>query len=190
MSGDVYGFYADAMGSVLITTDKGTERVGGPIWAIFDASTAAANDWNCAYPDVDVENGYFFQGDTLEELAANIVNKYFEDIPMDADALAASVAAYNAAVESGEDPDFGRPADTMTLKIEEGPFYAAWATPILHDCLTGLRTNAHRQVLRVDGSPIDGLYACGECAGGHHVHGIGKVQTSGYIAGLYAATEA
>lgn len=58
-----------------------------------------------------------------------------------------------------------------------------------HDTLTGLRTNAHRQVLTVMGEPIPGLYAAGECAGGMHTHGLGKVQTAGYIAGLYAATE-
>lgn len=40
---------------------------------------------------------------------------------------------------------------------------------------------------RVDMLGLVGAIACGECAGGHHVHGIGKVQTAGYIAGLYAA---
>ena len=184
-----YDFYADAMGSVIIATDKGTERVGGPIWAIFGAEAVEDNDWNCDYPDVDIENGYFFSADTLEDLAATIVNKYFEDVPMDPEKLAAAVQSYNDAVDAGEETAFGRDPETMTLKIENGPFCAAWATPILHDCLTGLRTNAHRQVLRVDGTPIEGLWACGECAGGHHVHGIGKVQTAGYIAGMYAAQE-
>ncbi len=184
-----YDFYADAMGSAVITTDKGTERVGGPIWAIFGAATAEENGWNCDYPDVDIENGYFFSGETLEELAANIVNKYFEDVSMDPEKLAASVQTYNDAVDAGEDATFGRDPATMTIKIEEGPFYAAWATPILHDCLTGLRTNEKRQVLTVAGEVIPGLYACGECAGGHHVHGIGKVQTAGYTAGLYASQE-
>lgn len=182
-----YDYYADAMGGVVIERDGETQRLGGPIWAIFDSATAEANEWSCEYPSVDVDGGYFFSADTIEELAGEVVNKYFEDVEMDAESLAAAVNSYNEAVDAGEDADFGRDPETMTRKIEQGPFYAAWATPILHDCLTGLRTDAHRQVLRPDGTPIDGLFACGECAGGHHVHGIGKVQTAGYIAGLYAA---
>ena len=77
----------------------------------------------------------------------------------------------------------------MTTKIENGPFYAAWAVPCMHDCLVGLRTNAKRQVLTVGGEVIPGLYAAGECSGGHRTHGLGKVQTAGYIAGLYASQE-
>ncbi len=184
---DKYDFYADAMGSAVITTDLGTERVGGPIWAIFDSATAEANGWNCDYPNVDIENGYFFKADTIEDLAAAIVNKYYEDVKVDPATLVKEVEAYNASVDAGTDEVYGRDPETLTAKIETGPFYAAWATPILHDCLTGLRTDAHRQVLRIDGTPIDGLFACGESAGGHHVHGIGKVQTSGYIAGMYAS---
>lgn len=186
-SNDAYDYYADAMGSVIIERDGETQRLGGPIWAIFDSATAEANGWNCAYPDVDADGGYFFSADTIEELAAKIVNKYFDDVPMDAEKLADVVKSYNEAVDSGNDEAFSRDPETMMAKIEQGPFYAAWATPILHDCLTGLRTDAHRQVLKVDGTPIEGLFACGECAGGHHVHGIGKVQTAGYIAGMYAA---
>jgi succinate dehydrogenase/fumarate reductase flavoprotein subunit len=36
---------------------------------------------------------------------------------------------------------------------------------------------------------IQGLYAAGESAGGHIVHGHGKVITSGYTAGYNAAEE-
>ena len=183
-----YAYFAAAMGSVIL--DEGTEkarRVGGPIWAIFDSAFAAENEFNCAYPDVDTENGYFFSGDTIEELAQNIVNKYYEDYPMDPAVLVETVSRYNELVDKGADEDFGKTSDLMTKKIETGPFYAAWATPILHDCLAGLRTDAHRQVLDVYGQPIVGLWACGEVAGGHHTHGLGKVQLSAYIAGKYAA---
>ena len=185
---DQYAYFAAAMGSVVL--DEGTDacrRVGGPIWAIFDSAFAKDHEFNCAYPDVDTENGYFFSGDTLEELAQNIVNKYYEDYPMDPATLVATVERYNELVDKGVDEDFGKPDDLMTKKIETGPFYAAWCTPILHDCLSGLRTNAHRQVLNVYGQPIAGLWACGEVAGGHHTHGLGKVQLSAYIAAKYAA---
>lgn len=184
----MYDYFAAAMGAALITDADGKlARVGGPIWAIFDSVAAEDRGWNCAYPNVDEENGYFFKADTLEELAEKIVNKYFEDYPMDPEKLVASVQTYNDAVDSGVDPDFARAADSMTMKIETGPFYAAWSTPIPHDTLSGLRTDPHRQVLDTVGEPIAGLFACGECAGGHHTHGMGKTQTSAYIAGMYAS---
>lgn len=182
-----YGFAA-CFGSVIL--DEGTpeaRRVGGPLWTIFDADYAASGGFNCEYPDVDTENGYFFSGDTIEELAQNIVNKYYEDYPMDPAVLVETVERYNSMVDGGVDEDFGKSPDLMTKKIETGPFYAAWSTPVPHDTLTGLRTDGHRQVLTVAGEPIEGLFACGECAGGMHTHGLGKVQTAGYIAGLYAS---
>ena len=182
-----YGFAA-CFGSVIL--DEGTpeaRRVGGPLWTIFDADYAASEGFNCEYPDVDTENGYFFSGDTIEELAQNIVNKYYEDYPMDPAVLVETVERYNSMVDGGVDEDFGKSPDLMTKKIETGPFYAAWSTPVPNDTLTGLRTDGHRQVLTVAGEPIEGLFACGECAGGMHSHGLGKVQTAGYIAGLYAS---
>lgn len=185
---DRIAFLASALSSVVL--NEGTddvERVGGPIWAIFDSATAEANGWICEYPYVDTANGYFFSGETLEELAGNIVNKYYEDIAMPAENLVSTVEAYNTAVDTGEDVEFGRDPEKTTVKIEKGPFYAAWAVPNMHDCFTGLDTDAHRQVLRVGGEPIEGLFACGECAGGHRAHGLGKAMTAGYIAGTYAA---
>ena len=40
---------------------------------------------------------------------------------------------YNSFVAAGADTDFKKP--TPLHKIEKPPFYAAWATPILHDTL-------------------------------------------------------
>ena len=184
-------FVSAALGSAIL--DKGTDhtrRVGGPIWAIFDQSYADSERFVLEAPNVDAEHGYFFKGDTLEELAQNIVNKYYEDYPMDPETLVATVERYNELVDKGEDEDFGKPSDLMTVKIENGPFYAAWAVPCMHDCLVGLRTNGKRQVLTVGGEVIPGLYAAGECSGGHRTHGLGKTQTAGYIAGMYASQEA
>ena len=48
---------------------------------------------------------------------------------------------YNGFVAAGADTDFKKP--TPLHKIEKPPFYAAWATPILHDTLTGIRTDTN-----------------------------------------------
>ncbi len=181
-------YCSTCLGSVILNEGTGAaERVGGPIWAIFDDAYAQEQGYVLDYPNVDEANGYFFKADTIEELAEAVVNKYYEDIKMDPATLKETIDSYNAMVDAGEDTEFGKSAELMTKKIETGPFYAAWATPNMHDCLAGLKTDGHRQVLMVDETPIEGLFACGECAGGHRTHGLGKVQTSGYIAGLYAA---
>ncbi len=39
------------------------------------------------------------------------------------------------------------------------------------------------------GEVIPGLYAGGECSAGMRIHGFGRVITSGYIAGKFAAAE-
>jgi predicted oxidoreductase len=72
------------------------------------------------------------------------------------------------------------------FKIEKPPFYAAWATPILHDSLTGLRVNTDQQVIDIHGQVIPGLYCGGESMGGLAQHGLGRDLVSGRIAGLHA----
>jgi len=154
----------------------------GPAWAIFDADTVTRLGWVLGPPHTDPD--YFFSGDTIAQLARNIKNPY-QKIPMNAANLEATVARYNAFVDTGTDVDFGKP--TPMYKIETPPFYAAWASPIVHDTYAGLRINMHCQVLDMNGKPIPGLYCGGESAGGCSQHGVGRCLTQGYIAGKHAA---
>jgi len=156
---------------------------GGPIWAIFDADAVEREGWDPNPPYVDLE-GYFFSGDTVAELAGNIDNEY-QSGPMPPAALEETVIRYNAFVDTGSDPDFGK--DTPMYKIQTPPFYAAWTTPILHDSLTGLRTNARAQVMDYHAQVIPGLYCAGESQGGFAQHGLGRCITFGRIAGRDAA---
>ena len=140
---------------------------GGPIWFIFDDAARQRRNMNVNPPVVD-PNGFFFSANTLEELAAKIVMPQ-QRIPVSPAALAATVARYNSFV-GGADADFGKP--TPQFRIQTGPFYAAWATPTLHDARSGLRINGKREVLDLSGKPIPGLYAGGEAAGGFSQHGM------------------
>jgi succinate dehydrogenase/fumarate reductase flavoprotein subunit len=101
--------------------------------------------------------------------------------------LLATVERYNSLVDSGEDIDFGKPGPQY--KIRTPPFYAAWATPVIHDTRAGLRINARCQVIDMNGQVIPGLYCAGESAGGFNQHGMGRCATQGYIAGINAAVE-
>ena len=156
---------------------------GGPIWAIFDSDAVKRERWDPRPPNVD-RNGWFFSADTIAELAGKIVNPY-QLQPVPARALEDTVAKYNSYVEAGKDPDFGKP--TPRYKLQTPPFYAAWSTPILHDTLTGLKTNTKCQVTDIHNQVIPGLYCAGECQGGFALHGLPRVLVFGRIAGREAA---
>ncbi len=159
---------------------------GGPIWAIFDADAAAREQWRPKPPDVDFAQGFFFETDSIEALASKIKMKY-QRVPMPPRDLAATVARYNSFVDAGKDADFGKPKPLY--KIAKPPFYAAWATPVIHDTRAGLRINARCQVVDMNGEVIPGLYCGGESAGGFSMHGLPRAVCQGYIAGRNAVTE-
>ena len=156
---------------------------GGPIWAIFDSDAVQREGWDPKPPNVD-RSGWFFSADTIAELAGKIENPY-QLQKMPAAALEETVARYNSFVDAGKDADFARP--TPKYKLQTPPFHAAWSTPILHDCLAGLRINTKCQVIDLHGQVIQGLYACGESAGGFALHGLPRVIVFGRVAGREAA---
>ncbi len=174
---------ASFLNAALAGTGESTNG-GGPIWAIFDADAVKREGWNPAPPDVDVAGGLFFSGNTIEELARNIVNKY-QRKSMPPAALQDTVAKYNSYVEAGKDADFGKAAPKY--KIQTAPFFAAWSTPVVHDSRAGLRINAKCQVIDLNGNVIPSLYCGGESAGGFSIHGIARCSVQGRIAGREAA---
>ncbi len=159
---------------------------GGPIWAIFDADAVAREKWDPNPPNVDPKAGFFFSADAIRDLAAKIEMQY-QRVPMPPDNLEQTVARYNSFVDSGVDEDFGKPKPLH--KIEKPPFYAAWATPVVHDTRAGLRINAKCQVVDLNGEVIPGLYCGGESAGGFSQHGLARAACQGYIAGRNASAE-
>ncbi len=159
---------------------------GGPIWAIFDADAVVREGWNPVPPNVDVAAGLFFSADTLGDLAHKIEMKH-QRVPMPPEALEATIARYNSFVDSGVDADFEKPSPRY--KIAKPPFYAAWATPVVHDARAGLRINASCQVVDLRGQVIPGLYCGGESAGGFSQHGLARAICQGFIAGAKAVAE-
>ena len=101
--------------------------------------------------------GYLQKADTIEELA--------EKLNIPADNLAETVARYNVLCAKGVDEDYGKSAHRMT-PVDTAPFYGirtcAWHLTTLNGC----RINTDMQVIREDGTPIEGLYATGDCTGG------------------------
>lgn len=159
------------------------DYAAGPIWAIFDADAVVREKWDLSPPATDPL--YFFKGDTVEALAKQIRKNPYQKVEMPTKNLAATLTRYNQIVDFGYDPDFER--QNPAYKVIKPPFYAAWATPVLHDCYVGLRINANGQVQDMRGQVIPGLYCGGESAGGSSQHGQGRCAIQGYIAGAHAA---
>ena len=147
-----------------------------------------------------LRSGYLQRGDSIAALASAC--------GIDGLTLRATVDSYNREARLGRDPEFGRgstPYDRVqgdaaqspnpnVAPIEHGPYYAVKLAPGSLGTFAGLRTDASACVLRSDGTPIPGLYACGSdmasVMGGRYPSGgitLGPAMTFGYIIGHHAA---
>lgn len=123
---------------------------------------------------------------SIEDLAAKI------GVP--ADALAATVEQFNAAVEGEAAPTARPPKARLAARIETPPFYAFHQlAPGITLTFGGIMINEAAEVLEPDGRVMRGLYAAGEGAG-HVFHddyiggsSLANCLVMGRIAGRSAA---
>lgn len=140
-----------------------------PIHMIFDETYRKSGHIGKAGADWDVSHGnhYDWSDDNLREVAkgwiktADTLPGLADLIGIPADALAGTVARFNAAANEGYDPDWGRQANTLA-PIETGPFYAMELTPAFVNTQGGPRRDAHARIVGVDGKPIGRLFSAGE----------------------------
>ena len=147
-----------------------------------------------------VRRGWVNQDGTLEGLA--------QQCGIDADGLKATIARYNKMCGSGVDEDYGRGTNAyhryfgdpdvkpnpVMGAVAEPPFWAAAIWPGDVGTSGGVLANARAEVMRPDGSVIEGLYAAGNCTaslcGSYYVgagQSIGASSVFGYIAAKQAA---
>ncbi|RXG95476.1 FAD-dependent oxidoreductase [Bradyrhizobium zhanjiangense] len=147
-----------------------------------------------------VASGELIEAPDVAQLAAKIDIK--------PSTLAATIAAYNAGAKEGRDPEFGRGStiyqrhlgdaahkpNPCVAPIIRAPFFAMRIHPADLGTAIGMKVDAQARVLRADGSPIAGLYACGNdmasimngnCPGPGIT--LGPALTFGYIAGRHLA---
>lgn len=131
-------------------------------WVIWDQATTDRGPAVCFAPpcsenfDAEVEKGYVFRADTIEELA--------EQCGLDPDALAQTLVRYNEMAANGVDEDFGRTAELAPL--DTPPYYGCKGVGATSDTAGGLTINTDAEVLNWDDEPIPGLYAAGSTTGG------------------------
>jgi 3-oxosteroid 1-dehydrogenase len=171
-----------------------------PAWLVFDHGYKLRNAVATAMPGADVP-GWMVSAPDLETLG--------QRIGVAGDALAATVARFNAGAARGEDPDFGRgrneydrfygdrskPGALATLApLGDGPYYAVQLHMGVLGTNGGARTDNVGRVLGHDGAVIPGLFAAGNVmagatgsiyagAGGT----LGPALTYGWLSGREAA---
>jgi hypothetical protein len=147
-----------------------------------------------------IDNGYLQVAPTLADLARKI--------NVDPAGLVATVARHNEYAATGIDADFGKGGNSYDAgngdaahrpnpcigPISAPPFYAVAVYPTPLGTSLGLRTNAAARVCDERGTPIAGLYACGNdmhtIVGGEYPGAgsqLGPAMTFGYLAAVSAA---
>ncbi|QIO35508.1 FAD-dependent oxidoreductase [Bradyrhizobium sp. 1(2017)] len=147
-----------------------------------------------------VASGELVEAPDIAQLAARIGVK--------PSTLAATVATYNVDAKEGRDGEFGRGStvyqchlgdaahkpNPCVAPILRAPFFAMRIHPADLGTAIGMKVDAQARVLRADGTPIAGLYACGNdmvsiMNGNYPGPGItlGPALTFGYIAGRHLA---
>ena len=102
-----------------------------------------------------VEKGLAFKGETLEEAA--------QQAGVDAQTLENTVTHWNEMAEAGADTDFG---NEKVNPLNTAPYYIIPDSQGVTGSFGGVHINMDAQVLRADGTAIEGLYAAGECTNG------------------------
>lgn len=110
-----------------------------------------------------ISAGIITEADSIEELA--------EKINVDAATLKETMDNYASYATSGTDAEFGRESMEETLTTPK--YYAGLCSPAIHHTMGGVKINTDAQVLKEDGSLIEGLFAAGEVTGG--VHGANRL---------------
>ncbi|PIC99177.1 FAD-dependent oxidoreductase [Sporosarcina sp. P29] len=186
------------------------EKSGGKAihsWIILDHKAKKRHLFAGLFPGQDFPKEYYEHHVVLK---SETIAGLEEQLAIPQGNLVKTVERFNGFAETGEDLDFHR-GETKhdqyygdpTLKnpnldaIDKGPFYALKIYPGDIGTKGGVVIDTHARVLKEDGTPIEGLYACGNCSAavmGESYPGpgatIGPGMTFGHIAALHCKEKA
>lgn len=158
----------------------------GEGWAVYDR-----NHWMGAFKGLFSETLSFQFAQILAVMTVGFkmswsLERLAKRMGVDPDGLARTVDAYNRGIESGEGDPLGK-SESYSWPVKDAPFFAynisaknAIWYPLPGLTLGGLVLNEETgQVVRADGSAIEGLYAAGRSAVG--------VASNTYVSGLSLA---
>jgi succinate dehydrogenase/fumarate reductase flavoprotein subunit len=129
----------------------------------------------------EVDLGILNRAATIDELA--------DQIGCERDALASTVARWNAMCAKKIDEDFGRPGGTM-MPIQHPPFYTGKVWPVVSNTQGGPMHDARQRVIDVSDRPIPRLFAAGELGSSFgHLYLAGGNISECFVTGRIAGRE-
>lgn len=158
-------------------------QAGAAAWGIADSDNTNANVLGT---QSDLDAGYVFKADTLEELAKMI------NVP--ADKLVESANGYNAIVDGTATDPFGTPVEMMD-RLDTAPYYAWVMRPCTISSLVGVTVDSGARVLDENGQIIPNLFASGDMVLGNLLQcynaarGVGTALYTGDLAAQTAKAE-
>jgi tricarballylate dehydrogenase len=141
-----------------------------------------------AYSIFDQKAWGLFIPPAYPPLTADTLSSLLQQIDIDREQAARTIAHYNSAVEDARPFDSTRkdgriargvapPRSNWARTISEPPFYAYPLAPGITFTYWGLKVNERSQVVQSDGEPFRNIFAAGETM-------AGNILTSGYLAGF------
>ncbi len=158
------------------TFDAIIQQPGKTSFAIIDANHPYAY-----VAEASKQEAYRFKAETIDQLA--------EAIGVPAEKLNATVAAYNASIESGEVDEFGVAANQKHAVLE-APYYAVVVNPILPAIYAGMQVDDNCQIMNSKGETVENLFGAGDtCNATGSIGAVGAAIYTGRIAGENAAAQ-
>lgn len=149
-------------GDELLTDEAGNvigvkvEAPNGEFYNIYADAVVVATGGFFANKEMTALTLMYTVADTLEELA--------EEMNIDYEGLMKSVEAVQESIAADTPDEFGKAHANMRTDFTNPPYYGVKTQIENHTNYGGIATNYDSKALQSDGTPIDGLYAVGECA--------------------------
>lgn len=197
-----YGILVNRRGLRFVDEGPGTvdavyDTITKTIWRQPDGIAYAIFDTKLA----DVPNYRLGVRTDQPPIVADSIEGLAIKLGLPSQALAATIARYNAACGPGEfrpleldglsTRELDPPKSNWARAIDKPP-YQAW--PVIASCVFtygGLKVDSRARVLDTDGDPIDGLYAAGEVVGLYYKVYTGATSVlKGAVFGRFAGQEA
>jgi 3-oxosteroid 1-dehydrogenase len=174
-----------------------------PCWLVLDSQAREKYPLASIMPGQDLPEAVGVKADTLDELAART--------GIDAEGLAATVAAFNGYCEANDDPEFDRGKSYWGAymsgdrfhkpnpnlgPLSKGPFYAVELKRLASSGIAaaGIVADQHARAMGWNGKPIEGLYVAGNSVARQDTGALmqsgmsnARGMTHGYLAGRHAA---
>ncbi len=196
-------FYRSLYSAVDIIDGNTQTHPNFPCWLVLDSQAREKYPLASVMPGQDLPEEVGVRAESLAELAAKT--------GIDADGLAATIAAFNGYCDNNDDADFGRGKSIWGSYMSgdrfhkpnpslgpllKAPFYAVALSRLSGSGIAaaGLVVDEHCRAMGWDGQPIDGLYLAGNSVarldtGAVMQSGMSNARgmTHGYLAGRHAA---